>query len=111
MHYFDQSAINLLDNVFLIAGVWFLSILIPNTKFYGVKPGSKGYQFMKKEKIQNKNLHNYSTIYTPYSIRLTQVGVEGVCFLADCLRRYAKMASSRQLFWLVDLPLDIYVSI
>jgi hypothetical protein len=26
-------------------------------------------------------------------------------------KKYAKMASSRQLFWLVDLPLDVYVSI
>ena len=30
-----------------------------------------------EEKVQNKNLHNYSNFSTPYNIRLTQVGVEG----------------------------------
>ena len=49
-----------------------------------------GYLFMKKKKVKNKNLHNYSNIYTPYSIRLTHVGVEGVCFLADCLSSMQK---------------------
>ena len=59
---------------------------------------------------ENKNIHNYSNISTPYCIRLTHVGVEGVCFLADCLSSwYANMASSWQLFWLVDLPLDVYL--
>ena len=38
-----------------------------------------------EEKVPNKNQHNCSNISTPYSIRLTHVGVEGVCFLADCL--------------------------
>ena len=32
--------------------------------------------FMKK-KIQNKNLHNYSKISTPYNIRLTMLGWRG----------------------------------
>ena len=53
----------------------------------GVKLGPLGYLFMKKKKVQNKNLQNYSNIYNPYNIRLTQVGVEGetrtVYFLAD----------------------------
>ena len=31
----------------------------------GVKLGPMGYLFMKKKKIQNKNLQNYSNIYTP----------------------------------------------
>jgi hypothetical protein len=30
-----------------------------------------------EEKVQIKNLLNYSKIYTPYNIRLTHVGVEG----------------------------------
>ena len=36
--------------------------------------------------VQNKNLHNYFNISTPYKISLTHVGEEGVSFLADCLR-------------------------
>ena len=68
----------------------------------GVKLGPIGYLFMKK-KVQNKNLHNYSYIYTPYSIRLT--------LPSRLSKKCTKMASSRQLFWLVDLLLDVYVSI
>jgi len=65
-----------------------------------------------EENVQNKNLHNYFHIYTPYSIRLTHVGVEGVCFLADCLRSTQKWPVVGSSFgWLIDLPLDVYVSI
>jgi hypothetical protein len=31
-----------------------------------------------EKKVQNKNLHNYSKISTPYNIRLMHVGVEVV---------------------------------
>ena len=37
--------------------------------------------YEEEKKVPNQNLHNYFNIYTPYSIRLTHVGVEGVCFL------------------------------
>ena len=60
-----------------------------------------GQLFMKEKKLQKKILHNYSKISTPWNIRLTQVLVEGettLCFLADCSKQYAKMASSQQLF-------------
>ena len=33
-----------------------------------------------EEKVQNKNLQNYSKISTPHNIRLTHVGVVGVTF-------------------------------
>ena len=33
-----------------------------------------------------------------------------LCFLADCSKWYAKMASSRQLLSLIDLSLDIYIT-
>ena len=69
---------------------------------------------MKKKKIQNKNLHNDSKISTPYNNRLTHVGVEGVtCTVlpSRLSKKYAKMASIRQLFWLVELTLDVYDSI
>ena len=39
----------------------------------------------KKSSKQESTVHNYSNISTPFSITLTHVGVEGVCFLADCL--------------------------
>ena len=60
-----------------------------------------------EEKVKNKNLQNYSKIPTPYNIRLTHVGVEGVTcnwtvIPSRLSKKYAKMASSRQLFWLVD---------
>ena len=110
MHYFDQSARTQLDNVFLIVGCGFLQILIPNTGFYGEKQGPMGYLFTKKKKSSKKNLHNYFNIDTPYSIRLTH-GDGGGVLPSRLSKKYAKMASSRQLFWLVDLPLDVYVSI
>ena len=33
-----------------------------------------------------------------------------MCFLADCIKQYAKMASSWQLLSLIDLSLDIYIT-
>jgi len=66
----------------------------------------------KKKKVQNKNLQNYSKIFTPYNIRLTQVGVAGGCFLAGCLSSTQKWpVVGMQLFWLVDWTLDVYVYI
>ena len=44
----------------------------------------------KEKKGQNNNLHNYSKISSPCNIRLTHVGVERVCFLADCLSSMQK---------------------
>ena len=92
LHYFDQSATNQLANVFLIVGVWVsvdfdskYKILWGETRAHGVP-----ILFMKKKKVRNNNLHNCSNIYTPNSIRMKYVGVEGVCFLADCLRRTQK---------------------
>ena len=58
-------------------GVWVSVDFDSNTRFYGVKLGLMGYLFMKKKKVQNKNLHNYINISTPYYTRLAQVGVEG----------------------------------
>ena len=87
MHYFDQSATNQLDNVFLIGGVGFCRFWFQIQDFMGGETRAYGVSIHEEQKkVQNKNLHKYSNIYTPYSIRLTLVGVEGVCFLADCLR-------------------------
>ena len=64
--------------------------------------------------MKKKNLHNCSNISTPDTIRLTQVGVEGVALTGIPSRLFkwnAKMASSRQLFSLIDLSLDVYLSI
>ena len=72
-----------------------------------------GYLF-KRKKVKNKNLHNYSKISTPYNIRLTQVGMEGVTLMvipSRLSKKYAKMASNGQLFSLIDLTLDVYLSI
>ena len=81
MHYFDQSAANQLANVFLIVGCGFLKILIQNTSFYGGETRAHGVPFHERiKKVKNKNLHNYSNISTPYYIRLTYVGVEGVTY-------------------------------
>ena len=61
-----------------------------------------GYLFMKKKKVQNKNLHNYSKIATPINIRLTHVGVEGVVFLADGLNSAQKWPEVGSFFgWLI----------
>ena len=61
-----------------------------------------GFVFMKKKKVQNKNLHNYSNTSTPYNVRLTQVGMVGDT-------RTVLSSSSRQLLSLMDLSLDIYI--
>ena len=43
---------------------------------------------------------------------MTHVGVEGVCFLADCLRSMQKWPVVGSSFgWLSYVPLDVYVSI
>ena len=55
--------------------------MIQNIKLYGVKLGTMEYLGILEEikKVKKKeNLHNYSNISTPHTIRLTQVGVEGV---------------------------------
>ena len=66
-----------MDNVFMIAGCGLhvdfdkkYKILWGETRAHGVPI------YEEKKKVQNQNLHNYSNISTPYSIRLTQVGVE-----------------------------------
>ena len=90
MHYFDQSATLQLANVFLIAGVWvsvdfdsYYKILWGETRDHGVPIHER------KKKVQNKNLHNYSKMSSPYNIRLKRklLGWRGrltQCFLADC---------------------------
>ena len=44
------------------------NILLGETRIHGVPIHEE------RKKFQNKNLHNYSNISTPYSIRMTHVG-------------------------------------
>ena len=104
--YFGQSAKSKLINFFMIAGQWVLQILMQNAKFYWVKLGPIGYLFMKKTKFKTRI---YMIISTPYHSRLTHVGVEGVCFLADCLSCTQNWPVDSN-FLLVDLTLDIYLT-
>jgi len=75
--------------------------LIQNTK--RGKTRAHGVPIHEKEKKgQNKNIHNYSKMSTPYTIRLTHVGEEGVSFLADCLRSTQKWPVDSSSFgWLI----------
>ena len=54
-------------NVFLVAGCGILQIWIQNKKFEGMKLGPMRQVSIheEEEKVQNKNLHNYSKISTP----------------------------------------------
>ena len=69
---------------------------------FGQSAASKVMHIHEKNKVQNKNLHNYS-----HPLYQTDVGVEGITYTV--LLQNAKMASWQQLFWLIDLSMDIYM--
>ena len=107
MYYFDQSAINQLYlQCFPDYGVWVsvdfdskYKILWGETRAHDVVPICE-----EEEKFKTR-IYIIIPIFTPpYSIRLTHVGVEGVCSLAE-------MASSRQLSfgWFIYLWTSMFL--
>ena len=90
-------------------GVWGSVDFDSKYKILWGETRAHGLPIHEEKKVQNKNLHNYSNISTPYSIRLTHVGGGGSVLPSRLSQWYANLASSRQLFWLVDLPLDVYL--
>ena len=81
-------------------GVWVIvdfdskyNILLGETRAHGVPIHEE------RKKVQNKYLHNYSKISTPYNIKLTHVGVEGVT-LTVIPSRLFKGTGTQDLIWL-----------
>jgi len=98
--YFGQSATGKLKHVFLVAGWWVTVDLDSKCKIR--KLGPMGYLFMKKKKFKARIC---IIIPTPYNIQLTNVKGN------TTLHKYAKIACIRQLYCLVDLTMDIYLTL
>jgi len=65
-----------------------------------------------EERIKFKTriyLHNYSNISTPLWYQIDACWGGGGVLPSRLSKLYPNMACSRQLFWLVDLPLDVYL--